>query len=437
MAMYGMAARYAEEMERMRRENEALGITDEMMTEAGADAPYNLTPAQQRARYADPDAGRGALKSQRAFANMLRGSKLPELKKVGPSGISVMNKWEGLETMFNRIAGGYLSGKADKKEAALDENRATLRQALAAKEEAEFGMERGDVALEQALAGRKQDYTEGAEGRGDRARILDQANFLTNIDEKAGVGQDLAYLKAGLGERQGEIDAEEATALQELRGEQRLEQIQLVEDLDKGTLTVGQTGGNEVQTIALNNLKSATERKSAGINLATYHAFGKLIGAGKEMVATGEGYEGSGDWVVAAGELVGGWLGDMGAKMGRDTAKGWVYSDAERVMRGDISLAFEQFRRAQTGANLTAIETTLMEDQDPTAPGISLGEAIGRMERLQVYINDSNLTKYGIPKSEVAKVEEPAAGGPEVGAVQDGYRFKGGDPKDKDNWEQV
>ncbi len=190
------AARYSDIIRDLEEERERYGITDEMMAEAGRDAPYGLSPAEQRARSADPDAGRGALKSQRAFANMLRGSKLPELKKVGPSGISVMNKWEGLETMFNRIAGGYLAGKADKKEAGLDAAVAEQRAIEQKVEDAKYTTARGDVALEQAMAQGKFELSEQAQlwDEGAPVRALKVAN---EVDRRKVLAATKAHERSG------------------------------------------------------------------------------------------------------------------------------------------------------------------------------------------------------------------------------------------------
>lgn len=38
---------------------------------------------------------------------------------------------------------------------------------------------------------------------------------------------------------------------------------------------------------------------------------------------------------------------------------------------------------------------------------------------------------------EIAKLEEGGDSGPAVGTVDSGYRFKGGNPSDKNNWEKV
>lgn len=44
---------------------------------------------------------------------------------------------------------------------------------------------------------------------------------------------------------------------------------------------------------------------------------------------------------------------------------------------------------------------------------------------------------FGVPLAEITAGVPSAGGGPEPGAVEDGWRFKGGDPADRNNWEQV
>lgn len=44
-------------------------------------------------------------------------------------------------------------------------------------------------------------------------------------------------------------------------------------------------------------------------------------------------------------------------------------------------------------------------------------------------------TKYGMPKSSTSNAAP--SGGPKPGAVEDGYRFKGGDPSKAENWEKT
>jgi hypothetical protein len=74
-----------------------------------------------------------SVQAQRDFANQLRGRAAPQGKTVGPSGLYVGPNWgESLEYAFNQGLGGYLSGKANKKDTALDAKRtAKLRAELA------------------------------------------------------------------------------------------------------------------------------------------------------------------------------------------------------------------------------------------------------------------------------------------------------------------
>lgn len=44
---------------------------------------------------------------------------------------------------------------------------------------------------------------------------------------------------------------------------------------------------------------------------------------------------------------------------------------------------------------------------------------------------------FGVPLAEITAGVPSAGGGPAPGAVEDGWRFKGGDPADRNNWEQV
>ncbi len=48
---------------------------------------------------------------------------------------------------------------------------------------------------------------------------------------------------------------------------------------------------------------------------------------------------------------------------------------------------------------------------------------------------DSSVQEAGV--STQASAQAPAAGGPQVGSVLNGYRFKGGDPKVQSNWEKL
>jgi hypothetical protein len=102
----------------------------------------------------------GRLKNQQAFANSLRGTPSAKMQRVGPSGITVANPWDGLEVGFNRALGGYLSGQLRGEYDELDETKSAQAQNAARYNEIlteeERGFEAGeseqDRALRQAIA---------------------------------------------------------------------------------------------------------------------------------------------------------------------------------------------------------------------------------------------------------------------------------------------
>ncbi len=67
-----------------------------------------------------------SVKSQRDYANMLRGKAAPKGKTVGPSGLYVAPNWgESLEYAVNQGLGGYMAGRANKADARLSKIRET------------------------------------------------------------------------------------------------------------------------------------------------------------------------------------------------------------------------------------------------------------------------------------------------------------------------
>ena len=67
------------------------------------------------------DAARARLENQQAYANQLKSTAMPEGQTVGPSGIYVRNPWDSASAGLQRLAGGYMQGKLNKKYDTLDE----------------------------------------------------------------------------------------------------------------------------------------------------------------------------------------------------------------------------------------------------------------------------------------------------------------------------
>ena len=104
--------------------------------------PYGLSPEEMAAMSNDTSAEEAKIKSQMDYANSLRETKSAGPRQLG--NVVVNNPWEGLEVGFNRALGGYLSGKADKRLDALDEQNDAKAAALAEVDLAKYGDERSD-----------------------------------------------------------------------------------------------------------------------------------------------------------------------------------------------------------------------------------------------------------------------------------------------------
>jgi hypothetical protein len=72
-------------------------------------------------------------------------------------------------------------------------------------------------------------------------------------------------------------------------------------------------------------------------------------------------------------------------------------------------------------------------------PGIQSGSKQMQNKQLDAFDNMTSILKKGIAGVNQGKADtnQPASGAPKRGAVEGGYRFKGGDPADKSNWVKV
>ena len=109
------------------------------------------------------DAARARLENQQAYANQLKSTAMPEGQTVGPSGIYVRNPWDSASAGLQRLAGGYMQGKLNKKYDTLDEKDGEIKTAaqrlaqIAADEQQAYKEKRDAVSDEQWGAEQEQD----------------------------------------------------------------------------------------------------------------------------------------------------------------------------------------------------------------------------------------------------------------------------------------
>jgi hypothetical protein len=123
-----------------------------------------------------------------------------------------------------------------------------------------------------------------------------------------------------------------------------------------------------------------------------------------------------------------------------ETAKNPEGNDdlAARILLNKLNPDVYKMIYAQTGGDTTFIKELVAEGLTPGTPEFK--EAL-RTRRTQERFTGV-VPGYGFYSGSVDGLSRilsgsPAPSGPAVGSVVSGYRFKGGDPKDKTNWEKV
>lgn len=127
--------------------NQALGVGSAEMAQSGMYNPYGIAPKDARALRDAPgqiaQAEREADR-QRQVAEMMRG-QAPKVIQ-GNSRIQAANPYNALAQVAMGGLSGLAAGRAREADESADEQRKALAQATAAREEALFGIQRGDVA---------------------------------------------------------------------------------------------------------------------------------------------------------------------------------------------------------------------------------------------------------------------------------------------------
>ena len=148
----------AEYLRRQQQQGMSLGrppITMESQVNALANQPVapGMVGAYVDQSKPDPRAksftgAENRIKSQRAMANMLRGKEAPKGKTVGPYDLYMGPNWgESLAYAGEQALGGYMAGKANRDDIALDEEKGRVLAATLAAEDEEKARK---AALEQA-----------------------------------------------------------------------------------------------------------------------------------------------------------------------------------------------------------------------------------------------------------------------------------------------
>ncbi len=325
------------------------------------------------------------LKSQRAYADMLRGKEAPKGKTVGPYDLYMGPNWgESLAYAGKQALGGYMTGLANRDDKALDEEKGRVLEATLAAEDAK---DKRDFNLqldkyERGIYESDRDYDYQAE----RNEILD------NIAAET-LEYDRALAKA-------ETEAEKAEILEDRRRWEadyaiKLEELLLKQEEANPTITEGDF--DEATNKAINALSGVEERKYARMLVNTAEQLQRLTNEAQLLLEESPDSNWSSRGADIASDVASG-LPVIGGDALRNVVKSEAYSDEEKKIRGMASNAVESFRRARTGANLTGVEIKVGEDWDPTAPGIGAEESLRRTIELNGVVN-TYLGYMGIPQS--------------------------------------
>lgn len=218
----------------------------------------------------------------------------------------------------------------------------------------------------------------------------------------------------------------------------RLEYEQAVRKAGATNTTVSVGGGDNKQVFDA-MAESATSARAAMTGLASLREAKAALDAG---IISGAGA----DWKLAL-QKVGAGLGvvDPTTIINTETFRSAIAPQVAAMMKAtvgstQISNADREFAEKAAGGSINLDEGSIkrLVDIMGRAGNAAIG---GHMDRLNKVYPDGNgfereRALFGVdaPAPEMAT---PKTGAPTAGAVEDGYRFKGGDPSDPANWEQV
>ena len=354
--------------------------------------------------------------SQRARAASLRGKGMPQARMVGEGRWATLTQpnWgEQLEGVTNQLVGGYLEGQARKDAEQLDvdvtEQAGLVLATEAAAEEAalaldaeRYGIEQGNVEAE-ALAritAAKVENTNSVKA----ARLLADAQKakLSNLTIVDIDGRNPRNIVQGEKIPEGAIlasswidrNTSEAAMIEAFGGKTPLTPEQLAK---LSPAQIDSIGRRQI----IENLGSAGERDRANLLVNAASEFQKLIPVGQQMIEDGTGYELIQQAFGPASKIL--VPEEMEAVISNMVIEK-TYTPEQMKWLGGIANAFASLRKADTGANVTAIEVELQSLFDPTVTGLTVEQ---RNRRLSDILNTVNteLENIGLKGFDVVEIE--------------------------------
>ena len=357
--------------------------------------PGQVSPAQLAAAMRDTEGDQAGILNMRNNANKM--AMQPGAQGIQAGNVYAAPSWAAqLADAVRGGTAGYMNYKAGQNQQALNDT-----------EDAKAG---GNAAIAARDQQQKQDATQFAndralttEDQGQQRINIQQSEAVARAGEAAAkVAREEAREKTRIRERGEDLAAKIEAG--ELDQKERIELEEIKASLESQGLSVGALEGLPAEQVAaIKNLKGVGERKYASTILTTMNSMNDVIGDANKALEAGTGYTGKEELKRSALDII---VPKGLEKAVRGFTGGYFYGDDNLALKGRIGNAWENIKRARTGANLTAIEEILGADYNPTAEGISLDQAVERMNFIQEWMN-TDFESRGIPPSEITQRWQP------------------------------
>jgi hypothetical protein len=354
----------ADELEKQRRQAEMLrGMT------AGMSPAMTTQMTDEQRAILEQQAAQDPATKEAMMAEMLRtgsdalfNTGVAEGKTIGD--IYVAPTWsEALNAAAKQGIGGYQMGKA---RGGLEEAQATRNEASNAK-----------GTLSNAIAKEERDQRDFENQR--LTREEDRKNRELEAETEANrIAQEKLDARQKIEDERWAISNDRAAAA-EVRAQEKADRLAAKDTAKEDD----QFEGLDIDSVSKRRLKQEES------------VFNQINNIYPKMTALEESGKSAGkpilDFAIEKAQkipLIGGEVsGNIVSNLG--------YSKEEQQVRGDVDKATEAYRRAFTGANLTATELGLGKDWDPTARGLTTAQKVQRLRDLQNVMNE-NRTSWGL-----------------------------------------